>query len=140
MLLQQLARDDAIKDVSLLSVLLLGEIQDLFSEETCERIEHRVIFNGPHSRKAMNTGRASYQLLHLSDIPRQLRQYIKPNIVFLSVAGPDNGGNFSYGTSLEGCMAAVESAKAMAASSLLKETHRCRLFWEPPCMKVKSIF
>ena len=112
MLLQQLARDDAIKDVSLLSVLLLGEIQDLFSEETCERIEHRVIFNGPHSRKAMNTGRASYQLLHLSDIPRQLRQYIKPNIVFLSVAGPDNGGNFSYGTSLEGCMAAVESAKA----------------------------
>ena len=112
MLLQQLACDNTIKDVSLLSVLLLGDIQELFSEDTCERIEHRVIFNGPYSRDAMNTGRASYQLLHLSDIPRQVRQYIKPNVVLLSVAGPDNGGNFSYGASLEGCLAAVKSAKA----------------------------
>ncbi len=111
-LLRQLAKDDSIKNVTLLSVLLLGEIQELFTKETCERIEHRVIFNGPHSRKAMNTGKASYQMLHLSDIPRQMRHYVKPNIVFLSVAGPDNGGNFSYGTSIEGCMAAVDSAKA----------------------------
>jgi 4-hydroxybutyrate CoA-transferase len=63
MLLRQLAEDEAIKDVSLLSVLLLGEVQDLFADDTCERIEHRVIFNGPHSRKAMNTGKASYQWL-----------------------------------------------------------------------------
>ncbi len=112
MLLRQLAMDDAIKGVTLLSVLLLGEIQEIFSKKTCKRIEHRVIFNGPHSRKAMNTGKASYQLLHLSDIPRQMRQYVKPDTVLLSVAGPDNGGNFSYGTSVEGCMAAVESAKA----------------------------
>jgi len=113
-LLRQLAKDDSIKNVTLLSVLLLGEIQELFTKETCERIEHRVIFNGPHSRKAMNTGKASYQMLHLSDIPRQMRQYVKPNIAFLSVAGPDNGGNFSYGTSIEGCMAAVDSAKAQS--------------------------
>jgi len=110
-LLQQLAKNDSIKNVTLLSVLLLGEIQELFTKKTCERIEHRIIFNGPHSRKAMNTGKASYQMLHLSDIPRQMRRYVKPNIVFLSVAGPDNGGNFSYGTSIEGCMAAVDSAK-----------------------------
>ena len=112
MLLRQLAADASIKDVSLLSVLLLGEVQELFAEETCERIEHRVIFNGPHSRKAMVTGKASYQLLHLSDIPRQVRRHLKPDIVFLSVAGPDNGGNFSYGASVEGCLAAVKTAKA----------------------------
>ena len=110
-LLQQLAKNDSIKNVTLLSVRLLGEIQELFTKKTCERIEHRIIFNGPHSRKAMNTGKASYQMLHLSDIPRQMRRYVKPNIVFLSVAGPDNGGNFSYGTSIEGCMGAVDSAK-----------------------------
>jgi len=112
MLLRQLATDDRIQDVTLLSVLLLGDVQGLFTEAACQRIEHRVIFNGPHSRKAMNTGKASYQLLHLSDIPRQVRNHLKPDIVFLSVAGPDNGGNFSYGASVEGCMAAVESTKA----------------------------
>jgi len=47
-LLRQLAKNDSIKNVTLLSVLLLGEIQELFTKETCERIEHRVIFNGSH--------------------------------------------------------------------------------------------
>ena len=70
-LLQQLAKDTTIRGVSLLGVLFLGELQELFSEEACKRIEHRVIFNGPSSRNAVNTGKASYQLLHLSDIPRQ---------------------------------------------------------------------
>jgi len=111
-LLHQLAKDDSIKDVSLLSVLLLGELKDLFSEEVCKRVEHRVIFNGPSSRNAVNTGKASYQLLHLSDIPRQVRNYLKPNVVFLSVAGPDNGGNYSFGTSVEACNAAAKAAKA----------------------------
>ena len=107
-----MAGDNTIIDVVLLSVLLLGEIQELFSEQACDRIEHRVIFNGPQSRKAINTGKASYQLLHLSDMPRQVRQYLKPNVVFLIVSGPDNGGNFSYGTSVEACKAAVTSARA----------------------------
>ena len=111
-LLQQLATDRSIQGVELLSVLLLGDIGELFSDEACDRITHRVIFNGPYSREAMNSGKASYQLLHLSDIPRQMRENVRPNIVLLSLSGPDNGGNFSYGTSVEGCKAAVESARA----------------------------
>ena len=111
-LLQQLAKDKSIRDVSLLGVLFLGELQELFSEEACNRIEHRVIFNGPSSRCAVNSGKASYQLLHLSDIPRQVRKHLKPDIAFLSVAGPDNGGNYSFGTSVEACKAAARAAKA----------------------------
>ena len=52
-----------------------------------------------------------YQLLHLSDIPRQLRKNIHPNLVFISVAGPDNGGNFSLGTTVEAVQAAIEVVK-----------------------------
>nr|NQU90777.1 acetyl-CoA hydrolase [Bacteroidota bacterium] len=111
-LLRHLAADESIKDVSLLSVLLLGNLGRLFEPDVCKRITHRVIFNGPQSREAMNTGRASYQLMHLSDIAHQMREYIKPNVVFLSVAGPDNGGNFSYGTTVEGCKGAVDATKA----------------------------
>ena len=97
-LLKQIIKDESIKDIDMLSVLLLGDIADLFSPEVCKRVTHRVIFNGPHSREAMNNGNASYQLMHLSDIGRQLKNHIKPNIVFISVSGPDNGDNYSYGT------------------------------------------
>lgn len=111
-LLRRLAEDESIRDVELLSILLLGEIEELFDDEVCERVTHRIIFNGPYSRQAMNTGKATYQLVHLSDIPHQLTEFIKPDVVFMSVSGPDNGGNYSYGTTVEGIKAAVDSAKA----------------------------
>jgi len=110
-LLRQLAANPYIYDVQMLSVLLLGNVGNLFDNEVCKRITHRVIFNGPHSREAMNTGGASYQLIHLSDIGRQMRNFVKPNVVLLSVAGPDNGGNYSYGTTVEGCKGAVDSVR-----------------------------
>lgn len=110
-LLRQLWEDTGIRDVEMLSVLLLGAIEPLFSEEVCKRITHRIIFNGPHSRKAINSGRARYQLLHLSDIPRQVREHLKPDVVLLSVAGPDNGGNYSLGTTVEAVLAAVQTVR-----------------------------
>lgn len=111
-LLNQLARDSSIRDVELISVLLLGDIQDLFSEEVCRRITHRVIFSGPYSRQALNKGKATYQVMHLSDIPHQVKEYLKPDVVFINVSGPDKGGNYSYGTSVEGLPAAVSTARA----------------------------
>lgn len=111
-LLKELIRNDKIRDIELLSILLLGDIKEIFSREVCERITHRVIFSGPHSREALNDGLATYQLMHLSDVPHQLKNYFKPDVVFISVAGPDNGDNFSYGTTVEGIQAAVEAAKS----------------------------
>lgn len=110
-LLKHLSQDHSIKDVEMLGVLLLGDVGELFSKETCARITHRVIFNGPDSRQAVNNGWAKYQLIHLSDIPNQLRNYLQPDIVFVSVTGPDNGGNFSLGTSVEGVLAAISVVK-----------------------------
>ena len=111
-LLRQLAEDTTIKDVELLGILLMGDIETLFSDGCCDRVTHRIIFNGTQSRGALNTGKAMYQLMHLSDIPRQLRKHIRPNIVFLSVSGPDKGGNFSLGTAAEALPAAMETARA----------------------------
>ncbi|MBN1820333.1 MAG: acetyl-CoA hydrolase/transferase family protein [Prolixibacteraceae bacterium] len=111
-LLNQIVKDTSINDIEIISVLLLGEIKEIFSEEVCKRVTHRVIFSGPYSRKALNHGQATYQVMHLSDIPHQVSDYLKPNIVFLQVSGPDKGGNYSYGTSVEGLPAAVATAKA----------------------------
>ena len=111
-LLNRLAENEAISGVELLGALLMGDLENLFSEKTCERITHRIIFNGPQSRTALNSGRAMYQLMHLSDIPRQLQKYIQPDVVLLTVSGPDNGGNYSLGTAVEGIPAAISSAKS----------------------------
>jgi 4-hydroxybutyrate CoA-transferase len=111
-LLKQMIKDKSIRDVELLSLLLLGDIEELFSPEVCERITHRVIFSGPYSRKALNEGYATYQIMHLSDIPHQLSHYLLPDIALISVAGPDNGGNFSLGTTVEGVQTAIQTVKA----------------------------
>ncbi|SLM29766.1 Acetyl-CoA hydrolase/transferase [Desulfamplus magnetovallimortis] len=110
--LRQMASDQSITDVELLSVLLLGDVGSVFDEDVCRRITHRVIFNSHHSRGAVNKGLAKYQLIHLSDIPRQVKEFLKPDVVLVSVSGPDNGGNYSLGTTVEGVMAAIHSAKA----------------------------
>lgn len=111
-LLKQLIVDSSIKDVELISVLLLGKIDGLFNKENCQRIKHRVIFSGPHSRNALNKGLATYQVMHLSNIPHQVKNYLKPNVVFVSVSGPDKGGNYSLGTTVEGLQAAIQFAKS----------------------------
>lgn len=111
-LLKQLINDKSIANVELISILLLGDIENIFSEDSCKRIKHRVIFSGPYSRKALNEGLATYQVMHLSNIPFQVKNYLKPNVVFVQVSGPDKGGNFSYGTTVEGLQSAVNTAKA----------------------------
>lgn len=111
-LLKQLIKDSSIKEVELISVLLLGEIEELFSKQNCQRIKHRVIFSGPHSRDALNKGWATYQVMHLSNIPHQVKNYLKPHVVFINVSGPDKGGNYSLGTTVEGLQAAIDFVKA----------------------------
>lgn len=122
-LLKQLIEDTSIKDVELISVLLLGNIEKLFSKETCQRIKHRIIFSGPYSRKALNEGLATYQVMHLSNVPNQIKNYLKPNVVFIQVSGPDKGGNYSYGTTVEGLRAAVENAVA-SGGIIIAENNR----------------
>lgn len=110
-LLRALARDPYLYDIELLSVLLLGEIEEMFTDTACQKIKHRIIFSGPHSREPLNKGLATYQLMHLSDIPKQVKNYIKPNVVMFTVSGPDNGGNYSFGTTVEGVQSAVHSIR-----------------------------
>jgi 4-hydroxybutyrate CoA-transferase len=111
-LCRQLVRDTAIRDVSLISCLPMGEVGELFSQEVCARITHRVTFNTALSRDAQNNGWAKYQLLHLSDIPRQVREYLRPTVWLGSVAGPDNAGNYSLGPMVVEARAAIETARA----------------------------
>ncbi|RME26359.1 MAG: acetyl-CoA hydrolase, partial [Candidatus Zixiibacteriota bacterium] len=111
LLLAQLARDHSIVDIDLYTVLPLGDrIAELYSAERCRTITHRVIFNSYLTRQAVNSGCAYYHPMHLSEIPKHMFQRIKPNVVLLTVSGPDHGGNYSLGTTVEGVLAAVQYA------------------------------
>lgn len=110
-LLLQLANDLSIKDIDMYSVLLLGDrIKPLFSRERCQTLTHRVIFNSRLTQEAVNNGWAKYHPMHLLQIPRHIR-VVKPNVVLLTVSGPDNGGNYSLGTTVEGVLEAIRVAK-----------------------------
>lgn len=111
-LLQQLARDLSIKNVDLFSVLLLGgSLEPLFSEERCRDLTHRVIFNSQLTREAVNKGWAKYHPMHLSEVPKYMQHGRGVDTVLLTVAGPDNGGNYSLGTTVEGVLSAIRNAK-----------------------------
>ncbi len=112
MLLKQLADDLSIKRVALYGILLLGDqLTNLFSEERCRDLTHRVLFNSYLSREAVNKGWAKYHPMHLSEIPKYARRPGGPNVVFVSVSGPDPGGNYSLGTTVEAVMAAINVAR-----------------------------
>ena len=90
-LARQLARDRSIQGIALICCLTMGDIAELFSEEVCGRINHWVTFNTALSRAAQNNGWAQYQLMHLSDIPRQMRDYLKPTAALIR-SSPTEGG------------------------------------------------
>ncbi len=123
-LLRQIADDENIINVELMGALFLGEISSVFNKECCERVTHRVIFNSNHSRQAVNNNWAMYQLMHLSDIPWQVRHYIKPDVVLISVSGPDNGRNYSLGTTVEAVPAAIETAKVNGGVVIAERNRR----------------
>jgi len=108
-LLGQLAGDLSITGVDMYGVLILGiNLSELFSEQRCRGLTHRVIFNSVLTREAVNNGWAYYQPMHLQQIPSLLRSRIQPSAVLLTVAGPDKAGNYSLGTTVEGVLAAIQ--------------------------------
>ncbi len=124
-LLLQLSRDTEITDVELCSVLLLGDrLKSLFSEECCRRITHRVIFNSYLTREAVNNGWAYYHPLHLHEVPQFVRSGVDPDVALISVAGPDHGGNYSLGTTVEGVLAAVLTAKKRGGIVIAERNRR----------------
>jgi len=124
-LLRRLAADEAIEDVTLYSILLLGEgLEPLFSAEACRRVTHRIIFNSHLSRQAVNHGWAKYHPLHLSEVPRVLRLSGGPGVVLLTVSGPDQGGNYSLGTTVEAVYAAVRAVRARGGLVIAERNRR----------------
>ena len=77
----------------------------------------RALFVGENIREAVNTGRASYSPIFLSDIPALFApgQPLAIDVAFIQVSPPDAHGFSSLGPSVDVTLAAVEHARHVVA-------------------------
>jgi acyl-CoA hydrolase len=77
---------------------------------------HRALFVGPNAREAIETGRASYVPIFLSDVPALFRSGNLPiDVALIHVSPPDSHGFCSLGTSVDVTMATVQTARVVVA-------------------------
>ena len=77
---------------------------------------HRALFIGGNAREAVNSGRADYVPIFLSDIPELFASGVTPlDAVLVNVTPPDAHGYCSLGTSVDTTLAAVRAAKQVIA-------------------------
>jgi 4-hydroxybutyrate CoA-transferase len=105
------ARGDALHDVQLNHVLLVGE-DPLSAPGMEQHFRHNSLFVGPADRKAVNDGRADYVPIFLHQIPRLFREGIVPvDVAMLHVSPPDEHGFMSLGVETLASVAACQAAK-----------------------------
>ena len=108
-------RAPELEDVKVIHLHIEGPGPHL-APEMAGHFRHLALFIGPNARKAINEGRAEYIPAFLSDVPHLFRRRILPlDAVFINVTPPDEHGFCSLGTSVEGTLAAVESADMVIA-------------------------
>jgi acyl-CoA hydrolase len=79
-------------------------------------LRHRALFIGSNTREAVNTGRADFVPVFLSDIPALFTSRGLPiDVALVNVSRPDRHGFCSLGTSVDCARAAVESAQVVIA-------------------------
>lgn len=77
---------------------------------------HRALFVGPNVREAVDSGRASYVPIFLSDVPDLFRNgHLPVDVVLLNLSPPDEHGYCSCGTSVDCTLAAAEAASVRIA-------------------------
>ncbi len=104
------SQKDALKDVELVHVLLLGD--DPLSKPDMEgHFRHNSLFVGPADRKAINEGRADYVPIFLHQIPLLFYSGQMPlHAAVLHVSPPDEHGFMSLGVEVLASKAAAETA------------------------------
>jgi len=108
-------RASELEDVKLIHLHIEGPGPHL-APEMAGHFRHLALFIGPNARKAINEGRAEYIPAFLSDVPRLFRRRILPlDAVLINVTPPDEHGFCSLGTSVDGTLAAIESADLVIA-------------------------
>ena len=109
------ARAAELRDVGITHLHIEGPAPHL-AAEMAGSFRHRALFIGANAREAVNSGRADYVPIFLSDIPHLLTSGAFPlDVALINVSPPDAHGYCSLGTSVDAALSAVHSATTVVA-------------------------
>ena len=109
------AYGDHLADTEVIHVLTLG-VAPYAEPKYAANFRPNAFFIGSSVRDAVNTGRADYTPIFLSQVPGLFRSHrVGIDVALVCVSPPDDYGNCSLGVSVDITKAAVESAKLVIA-------------------------
>ena len=107
-----IARAHELERVQLIHLLLMGD--DFAAPELDNHFRHNALFVGPGDRDAVNTGKADYTPIFLSEIPKLFATgHLRPDVALLQVAPPDEHGFMSLGVEVLASHAAATAARTV---------------------------
>ncbi len=110
-----ISRRLALKDVEIIHLLTLGNA-DYVMPEMEGHFRHNAFFIGPNVREAINSGRADYTPIFLSEISSLLTSGQLPiDVCLIQVSPPDEHGYCSFGVAVECTQTATRAAKVVIA-------------------------
>jgi acyl-CoA hydrolase len=102
-------------DNEVVHILTLGPAPYV-APEMAGRFRHTAFFIGPNVREAVQSGRADFLPVFLSELPGLIRsRRVGIDVALLQVSPPDERGYCSLGVSVDVVLAAVESARLVIA-------------------------
>ncbi len=108
-------RHGELKDVELISIHTEGEAK-YTQEPYCNAFRLNSCFVGGNVRKSVNSLKADYIPIFLSEIPRLFHRNILPlDVAIVQVSPPDKHGYCSLGVSVDVALPAVRTAKKIIA-------------------------
>ena len=87
-------------DVQVTSMLLIGETPWV-RDEVKGHFSFNSFFASGSSRKAIENGIADFTTCYFYEIPKVLREIVKPRVTIMSVSPPDENGYVSLGTNVD---------------------------------------
>ncbi len=110
-----LSRAGRVKNVEVVHVLAFAG-GDYLAPEYADSFRHRALFTGENAREAINSGRADYVPIFLSEAPGLFTEGVLPvDVALIQVSPPDSHGFCSYGVEVGVTKPAAESAKLIIA-------------------------
>ncbi|HJP71574.1 MAG TPA: acetyl-CoA hydrolase/transferase C-terminal domain-containing protein [Candidatus Limnocylindria bacterium] len=108
-------RAPELRDVGITHLHIEGPAPHL-DPDVAASFRHRALFIGANAREAVNSGRADYVPIFLSDIPHLFASGAFPlDVALINVSPPDAHGYCSLGTSVDAALAAIRSATTVIA-------------------------
>jgi acetyl-CoA hydrolase len=109
------ARASELSDVKVVHLMSIGRAEYV-RPEMDGHFRHVALFCGKNVRDAVNSGRADYIPVFLSEVPRLFRSgRLQPDVALIHVSPPDEHGFCSFGVGVECTKAAAEAAKVVIA-------------------------